>query len=119
LPDFSRAFRVDKMRSGIAAIYQLKEEFETFTSAPQKLDSCESIARCLFQLEQYGDAAEWYEAAGRIIMSEPSTTPAWRAFIALGEYESALECYRRGRDTSGYEECSVVIGTLRKASAPA
>jgi tetratricopeptide (TPR) repeat protein len=119
LPDFSESFRVDKMRSGNAALYQLKEQFEKFSSSPQKVDACESIARCFFQLEQYGDAAGWYETAGRLILAEPTVVPALKALSALGEFESALECYRRGDDGDGIRECSSLIGELTRACASA
>ena len=76
MPDFSESFRVEKMRSGNAAVYILKDQFEKFSSTPHKVDACESIAVCFYQLEQFEDAAGWYETAGRLILSEPSSTPA-------------------------------------------
>lgn len=117
--DFSRSFGLDKMRSGNAAVYQLREQFEKFASAPQKVEVCDSIGHCLFQLEQYGDAAGWFETAGRLILSEPSVTPALKALAALDEYERALECYRRGEDDDRYAECSNLIAQLRRACASA
>ena len=57
--DFSEGFGVDKMRSGNPAVYLLKEQFERFSSSPQKVEACESIATCIYQLEQYGDSARW------------------------------------------------------------
>lgn len=117
--DFAESFSVDKMRSGNAAVYQLKEQFEKFSSSPQKLEVCESIAHCFFQLEQYDDAAGWYETAGRLILSEPSATPATKALSALGEYEKALECYRRGDDEEKFTECSTLIRELKRACASA
>ena len=117
--DFSEVFRLDRMRSGNPAVYLLKEQFEKFADSPQKLDVYESIAHCFYQLEQYYDAANWYETAGRYILSEPSTPPALKAMAALGEYERALECYRRGDDDGNFTECSTLIGELRRASASA
>jgi tetratricopeptide (TPR) repeat protein len=119
MPDFSDRFSVDKMRSGNAAIYMLKEQFEKFSSSPQKVDACESIATCFYQLEQYGDAANWYETAGRLILSEPSATPALKALSALGDYEKALDCYRRGDDEEGFTEVSTLIRELKRACASA
>lgn len=107
------------MRSGNAAVYQLREQFENFQSAPQKVEACESIAHCLFQLEQYEDAANWYETAGRLILSEPSATPALKAMSALGEYEKALECYRKDEDDDRFTECSTLIRELKRACASA
>jgi tetratricopeptide (TPR) repeat protein len=119
LRDFSDAFRVDRMRSGNAAVYLLKEEFEKFASSPEKVGACETIAHCLYQLEQYDDAANWFETAGRLILSEPSLTPAIKALSALGEYENALECYRREDDDDRFTECSALISRLRRACASA
>jgi tetratricopeptide (TPR) repeat protein len=117
--DFSEVFKFDRMRSGNPAVYLLKEQFEKFVGSPQKLDVCESIALCFYQLEQYEDAANWYETAGRLILSEPSTPPTLKAMAALGEYERALECYRHDDDDGKFAECSTMIGELRRASASA
>jgi tetratricopeptide (TPR) repeat protein len=117
--DFSEGFRVEKMRSGNAAIYMLKEQFERFSSSPQKVDACESIATCFYQLEQYDDAAGWYETAGRLILSEASVTPALKALSALGDYERALDCYRRGDDEEKLTEVSTLIKELKRACASA
>ncbi len=119
MKDFAESFGVEKMRSGNAAVYKLKEQFENFSSSPQKADVCDSIAQCFYQLEQYEDAAGWYETAGRLILSEPSATPAIKALTALGEYEMALECYRRGEDQERFTECSSLIRELRRACASA
>ncbi len=117
--EFSEAFGVEKMRSGNAAVYMLKEQFEKFSSSPQKVDACESIATCFYQLEQYGDAGGWYETAGRLILSEPSAVPAVKALNALGDYEKALDCYRKGDDEEKFTECSSLIRELRRACASA
>jgi len=117
--DFAEGFSVEKMRSGNAAVYILKEQFEKFSSSPQKVDACESIAKCFYQLEQYDDAAGWYETAGRLILSEPSATPALKALNALGDYENALDCYRKGDDEEKFTEVSTLIRELKRASASA
>jgi tetratricopeptide (TPR) repeat protein len=117
--DFSMEFGLEKMRSGNPAVYRLKEEFEAFPSSPRKVDACESIAHCFYQLEQFDDAAKWYETAGRLILSEASATPALKALSALGEYEKALDCYHRGDDEDRITECSTLIRELRKACASA
>jgi tetratricopeptide (TPR) repeat protein len=115
--DFSEVFGVEKMRSGNAAIYALKEQFEKFSSSPQKVDACESIATCFYQLEQFNDAAGWYETAGNLILSEASVAPALKALSALGDYEKALDCYRRGDDDEKLTECSTLIRELKRACA--
>ncbi|MDG6989074.1 MAG: hypothetical protein JRN21_07085 [Nitrososphaerota archaeon] len=117
--DFSEGFRVDRMRSGNAAVYILKEQFEKFSSSPQKVETCESIASCFYQLEQYEDAAGWYETAGRLILSEPTVTPTIKALSALSVYERALDCYRREEDEERFTECSTLIRELRRACASA
>jgi len=119
LRDFSEGFRVEKMRSGNPAVYILKDQFEKFSSSPQKVDACESIASCFYQLEQYEDAAGWFETAGRLILSEPSLTPAIKALSALGDYEKALDCYRRDDDEERFTECSTLIRELKRACASA
>ena len=107
------------MRSGNAAVYALKEQFESFSTSPQKVEACESIATCFLQLEQYDDAAGWYETAGRLILAEPSVTPALKALSALGDYERALDCYRKGDDEEKFTECSSLIRELKRACASA
>jgi len=119
MADFSAVFRLDKMRSGNPAVYQLREQFENFAASPQKLDVCESIAHCFYQLEQYEDAANWYETAGRMILSVPSTPAAVKAMSALGEYERALDCYRRDDNDEKFTECSTMIRELERACASA
>ena len=119
MPDFSEVFRVEKMRSGIAAIYLLKEQFERFSSSPQKVEACESIAVCFYQLEQFEDAAGWYETAGRLILAEPGGTPTIRALNALDDYEKARDCYRKGDDEEKFTECSSLLGELKRACASA
>ena len=117
--DFSEAFSVSKMRSGNAAIYMLREQFENFQSSLEKVGACESIASCFYNLEQFDDAAGWYETAGRLILAEPSTTPAIKAMSALDDYERALECYRKGEDDEKFTECSTFIRELKRACASA
>ena len=117
--DFSEGFGVDKMRSGNPAVYLLKEQFEWFSSSPQKVEACESIATCFYQLEQYGDAAGWYETAARLILSEPSLTPTIKAMNALDDYEKARDCYQRGDDEEKFTECSSLIRELKRACASA
>ena len=117
--DFSEGFGLNKMRSGNAAVYLLKEQFEKFSSYPQKVDACESIASCFYQLEQYDDAGGWYETAGRLILSEPSLTTAIKALNALDDYEKARDCYRKGDDEEKFTECSSLIRELKRACASA
>lgn len=117
--DFSEGFSIGKMRSGNAAVYLLREQFERFATSPHKVEACESIASCLFQLEQYGDAAGWYETAGRLILAEPAAAPEIKAISALCDYEMALDCYRRSDDEEMFTECSTLIRELKRTCASA
>ncbi len=119
MADFAESLRFSKMRSGNPTVYLLREQFEKFAGTPQKLDVCESIAHCLYQLEQYEDAAGWYETAGRIILSGPGTSVPIKALSALEEYEKALDCYTRDDDEERFTECSTLINQLRRACASA
>ena len=115
--DFSESFKLEKMRSGNAAVYVLREQFERFASSPQRLDVCESIAHCFYQLEQYDDAGTWYETTGRLILSQPTSPATLKALDALEEYERALDCYRRNEDEERFTECSELIRQLKRACA--
>ena len=117
MADFSDSFRLEKMRSGNAAIYLLREQFERFASSPQRLDICESIALCFYQLEQYNDAGAWYETTGKLILSQGSAPATIKAMNALGEYEKALDCYRKEDDDEKFTECSEMVNQLRRACA--
>ncbi len=119
MADFSDSFRLEKMRSGNAAIYLLREQFERFASSPQRVDVCESIAHCFYQLEQYEDAANWYETTGRMILSQPTAPPTVKAMNALRAYEKALDCYRREEDDEKFTECSEMVRRLERACASA
>jgi len=117
--DFSDAFRVDKMRSGNAAFYLLKEEFENFLLSPKRVDVCLGIAKYFYQLDQFGEAGSWYETAGKLILAEPSTPAAIKASSALVEFEKALDCYTKNSDEDAADKCSVFIRELETACAPA
>lgn len=119
MADISEAFGLDKMRSGNAVVYALKEEFEKFASSPQGPDRCDWIGRCFYQLEQFGEAGTWFEAAGRLVLAEPTTPMAAKAQNALAEYERALECYEKADDDESLTECSALIRQLKRVGAPA
>lgn len=117
MADFADSFRFEKMRSGNATVYLLREQFERFASSPQRVDACEYIAHCFYQLEQYDDAGKWYETTGRMILAQTSALPTVKAMDALGEYEKALECYRRNEDDEKFTECSEMVRHLKQACA--
>ncbi len=119
MADFADRFRLERMRSGNAAVYLLKEQFERFLTSPRRVDTCEWVAGCLYQLEQYGDAGDWYEIAGQLILAEAGRPPAIRALSALDDYEKALECYRRDENDEAFEEISGMLRQLRRVGASA
>lgn len=119
MQDLSGSFRLDRMRSGNAAVYLLKEQFENFLSSPQRADMCDWIAKCFYQLEQFGDAGNWYETAGQLIMGEPSTPPTLKAMAAVAEYEKALDCYEHGDDDESISRCADLVRKLARACASA
>jgi hypothetical protein len=107
------------MRSGNAAFYLLKEEFENFLTSPHRVDVCDGIANYFYQLDQYGEAGNWYETAGKLILAEPSSPTTVRALTALVEYEKALDCYRKNGDDEALDSCSSFIKELERACASA
>ncbi len=117
--DFSTKFGFEKMRSGNASVYKLREQLEKFSSAPEKAGACEEIAQSFYQLEQYGEAATWYEAAGRLVLNKTVPLQTMKALLALEPYEKALECYEMGNDEEGFTECSELLRQLRRACASA
>lgn len=119
LADFAATFHMSKMRSGNPSVYLLKEQFESFSVSPHKVDACDRIAHYLHQLEQFDEAANWYEAAGRLTFSGRQLRPELRALLALADYEKAAECYRQGGDSESEAHCTEVLSDLKKACAPA
>jgi tetratricopeptide (TPR) repeat protein len=119
LRDFSDSFGLDKMRSGNPAVYLLKEEFENFLTSPQRVDVCHWIAKYFYQLEQYAEAGNWYETAGKLILAEPSTPTTLKALAALTEFEKALDCYEKNNDTEELANCTTLVKELERACAPA
>lgn len=107
------------MRSGNAAFYLLKEEFENFLSSPHRVDVCDGIAKYFYQLDQFGEAGNWYETAGKLILAEPSTPVALKALSALVEFEKALDCFRKNSDDDAIDKCSTLIRELETACASA
>jgi len=119
LSDFDRDFRVEKMRSGNPEVYLLKEEFQSLLTTPRRVDLCDWIARCFVNLEQFAEAGHWYQTAGQLILSEPTTPTVVKALAAVPEFERALECYEMSTDADTVEECSTMLAELRKACASA
>ena len=115
----SDIFMIARRGDHRTAAYLLREEFEEMRSSPQRVDLCEWIARCFYQLEQFGEAGNWYEAAGQLILAEPSVPLQIKALTALKPYESALECYEQVQDQDTITECSEMLHQLRKACASA
>lgn len=106
----------DLARSGRheAAADVLREEFLRLQSADQKVKLCEWIASCFENLQDYAQAAEWYEMAGALSLSETGS-PVTNAMMALKEYERALACHEIGEDEESAAECLRVISDLKHA----
>jgi hypothetical protein len=118
LLDFAGKFHLETMKSGNPAFYLLREQFESFAVSPRRLDACDRIAHCLNQLEQFGEAGGWYEAAGQPLFAKVGVSPELRALSASEEYERALGCYRQSGNEEAEARCSEVVESLRKACSP-
>lgn len=107
------------MRSGNPTVYFLREQFESLVGSPQRVDTCDWIARCFYQLQQFNEAGNWFEAAGNLLRANGALSPELRALAALEEYEKALDSYEQAGDEDVVEGCSAAVAKLRKACAPA
>lgn len=119
MDDYAGAFRVSKMKSGRPEVYLLKQELQGLLATPRRVDLCEWIAKCFYQLEQYEEAGEWFKAAGQMILSEATTPDLFKAMRALPEYEKALDSFEREGEADSVTECSDMLAELRRACAPA
>lgn len=106
----------DLARSGEreAAASVLKEEFQRLQSSEQKVQLCEWIASCFENLNDYSQAAEWYEMAGLLSLSETGSDLI-NALMALEQYEKALGCHEQGDDAESAEKCLQIIRELSHA----
>ena len=110
----SEAFDLARSGNRKAAANALKQEFQRLQSSDQKVELCEWIADCFQNLHDYEQAAEWYEMAGALSLSETGS-PLANALAAITEYERALTCRERGEDPESIEECLLVLRDLRRA----
>jgi tetratricopeptide (TPR) repeat protein len=108
----SEAFDLARTGNREAATSALKQEFQRLQSPEQRVELCEWIANCFENLSDYEQAAEWYELAGALSLSETGS-PLANALMALNEYERALECRERGQDGEQIEACERIIKDLR------
>jgi len=110
----------DLARSGErdAAASVLKQEFQRLQSSDHRVQLCEWIASCFENLNDYGQAAEWYEMAGLLSLSETGS-PLINALMALERYEKALSCHEQGEDEESIEKCIQIIDELKHAYAAA
>jgi tetratricopeptide (TPR) repeat protein len=114
----SEAFDLARTGNREAAANVLKQEFQRLQSPEQKVELCEWIANCFENLNDYEQAAEWYELAGALALSETGS-PLANAMSALAEYEKALSCRERGDDAESIEACLHIIRDLRHVYAAA
>jgi tetratricopeptide (TPR) repeat protein len=110
----------DLARSGErdTAVSVLKQEFQRLQSSEHKVKLCEWIASCFENLNDYEQAAEWYEMAGLLSLSEVGSTLI-NALTALEQYEKALSCHEQGEDEEAIEKCLQIIEELRHSYAAA
>jgi len=110
----------DLARSGEreAAASVLKEEFQRLQSSEHRVRLCEWIASCFENLNDYEQAAEWYEMAGLLSLSETGSALI-NALMALQQYEKALSCHEQGEDEESIQKCLEIIEELRHTYAAA
>jgi tetratricopeptide (TPR) repeat protein len=110
----AEAFDLARSGNREAAADVLKQEFLRLQSTDQKVELCEWIANCFESLNDFEQAADWYEMAGALSLSERGS-PLTNALMALKHYERALACHERGDDSETVEECLRIIRDLRHA----
>jgi tetratricopeptide (TPR) repeat protein len=110
----------DLARSGErdTAASVLKQEFQRLQSSEHKVQLCEWIANCFENLHDYEQAAEWYEMAGLLCLSETGSTLI-NALMALDQYEKALLCHEQGEDEEPIQQCLQIIDELKHTYAAA
>jgi tetratricopeptide (TPR) repeat protein len=77
---------------------------------------CEWIASCFENLNDYEQAAEWYEMAGLLCLSETGSELI-NALMALEQYERALTCHEQGEDEESVQKCLQIIDELKHTYA--
>jgi tetratricopeptide (TPR) repeat protein len=112
----SEAFDLARSGNRDLAVKILKQEFQKLQAADQKVELCEWIASCFENLQDYGQAAEWYEMAGALSISQTGSSVI-NGLMALGEYEKALTCYELSEDDEAAENCLEMIRELRHSYA--
>lgn len=112
----AEAFDLARTGRGEAAANALKQELLRLQSSDQKIELCEWIATCFENLNDYDQAAEWYEMAGALALSETGS-PLANALMAIIEYEKALACREQGDDQEMVDECERIISELKHAYA--
>lgn len=108
----------DLARSGerATAVSVLKQEFQRLQSSEHKVQLCEWIASCFENLNDYEQAAEWYEMAGLLSLSETGSEQI-NALMALEQYEKALSCHEQGEDEESILKCLQIIDELKHSYA--
>ena len=102
----------------------LRQEFEKLQSPNQKVELCEWIANCFEDLHDFDQAADWYEMAAALSLSQTGS-PLINAIMATREYEKAVECYDlRVKDgdedaTESIQKCLEMIRGLNHEYAAA
>ena len=95
----------------------LRNEFDRLNTPERMVELCEWLAVCFEGLEDYEQAASWYETAGQYILSEPRARYPVQEMESLREYEKALECYEQIDDIEGIQRCGAMMADLRRSCA--
>jgi hypothetical protein len=110
----SEAFDLARAGNRDLAVHMIKQEFQKLQASDQKVELCKWIASCFENLQDYAQAAEWYEMAGVLSLSETGS-PLINSLMALREYERALDCHERSGDEEGVQNCLEVIRDLNRS----
>ncbi|MBI3022608.1 MAG: hypothetical protein HYY68_02635 [Thaumarchaeota archaeon] len=66
----SEVFELARLGNSRAAAEMLRQELERFQVQGHAVELCEWLVNCFGNLEEYGQAGNWYETAGELILSE-------------------------------------------------
>ena len=112
----SEVFQLARSGERETAISILKQEFQRLQSSEHRVHLCEWIASCFENLDDYGQAAEWYETAGLLCLSETGSDLI-NSMMALERYEKALSCRQIDGDEESVQNCVQIIEGLKHAYA--
>ncbi|MGI0080315.1 MAG: hypothetical protein ACRECH_11890 [Nitrososphaerales archaeon] len=77
-----------------------------------RLSLMEWAADCYCKCQEHGQAAKWFEVAGRTVLECPGLAPFERRSKAAAFFERALECHRVANDIQGIKRISALRYSL-------